>query len=107
MRTACCQKLGFANADLLQETDWDKVALNPRVAAPRHPPWLFSHDPEKYAYENYDKALESMDKGVRLEDEDGFEPNYPKGYKYVPWNIAGIMEDKRCGKETNLGEGDW
>ena len=48
-----------------------------------------------------------MKKGVRMEDETGFEPNYPKGYKYESWSIEQIMEDMRNGKEVDLGGGDW
>jgi hypothetical protein len=42
-----------------------------------------------------------------MEDEDGYEPNYPKGYKYEPWSIEKIMEDMRAGKPIELGAGDW
>ena len=107
VRNACAQKLGFANAELLQDTDWDKVALDPRRAAPRLPKWVWSHDPEAYAYENYWKSVESVKKGVRMEDEEAFEPNYPKGYKYEPWSIDQIMEDMRAGRKIKLEPGDW
>jgi len=107
IRNSCAQKLGFSNAELLQDTDWDKVKLDPRRAAPKLPKWVWSHDPEAYAYENYSKAVESMKKGVRMEDEDSFEPNYPKGYKYKPWSIEKIMEDMRAGRPIDLGPGDW
>ncbi|KAF2013035.1 FAD/NAD(P)-binding domain-containing protein [Aaosphaeria arxii CBS 175.79] len=107
IRNACAQKLGFSNAELLQDTDWDKVKLDPRRAAPKLPRWVWSHDPEAYAYENYHKAVESMKKGVRMEDEQGFEPNYPRGYKYEPWSIEKIMEDMRAGVPIELGAGDW
>ena len=48
-----------------------------------------------------------MKKGVKMEDEIGFEPNYPKGYRYEPWSIEDIMRDMREGKSINLGPGDW
>jgi hypothetical protein len=107
IRNSCAQKLGFSNAELLQDTDWDKVKLDPRRAAPKLPKWVWSHDPEAYAYENYEKAAQSMKKGIKMEDEDSFEPNYPKGYKYEPWSIEKIMEDMRAGKPIDLGPGDW
>ncbi|TKA48312.1 hypothetical protein B0A49_12560 [Cryomyces minteri] len=107
VRNACAQKLGFANAELLQDTKWDEVKLDPRRAAPRLPKWVWSHDPEAYAYENYDTVVDSMNKGIRLEDEDRIPPNYPPGYKYVPWDIEQIMEDMRNGKGVELSPGDW
>lgn len=107
IRTACAQKLGFSNAELLQDTDWDKVQIDPRRAQPRLPKWVWGHDPEAYAYENYDKCVESMKQGVKIEDELAFEPNYPKGYRYEPWSIEQIMNDIRAGKQIDLGPGDW
>jgi hypothetical protein len=107
IRNSCAQKLGFSNAELLQDTDWDKVKLDPRRAAPKLPKWVWSHDPEAYAYENYALSAESLKKGVDMADETAFEPNYPKGYKYEPWSIENIMEDMRAGKPIDLGPGDW
>ncbi|KAK4963809.1 hypothetical protein LTR66_012644 [Elasticomyces elasticus] len=107
IRTACAQKLGFSNAELLQETDWDKVKLDPRKAAPKLPKWVWGHDPEAYAYENYEKCVESMNKGVAFDEDDSFPPNYPPGYKYEPWNIEQIMDDMRNGKPIELGPGNW
>lgn len=107
VRNACAQKLGFSNAELLQDTDWGKVKLDPRRAQPKLPMWVFSHDPEGYAYENYDKAVESMRKGVPFDEDDSIPPNYPPGYKYEEWNIEQIMEDIRNGKPVDLGSGDW
>ncbi|KAK4998618.1 hypothetical protein LTR66_000974 [Elasticomyces elasticus] len=107
VRNACAQKLGFANAELLQDTKWEEVKIDPRRAAPRLPKWVWSHDPEAYVYENYDTVVDSMKKGIRLEDDDRIPPNYPPGYKYVPWDIEQIMEDMRHGKGVELAPGDW
>ncbi|RFU33341.1 hypothetical protein B7463_g3031, partial [Scytalidium lignicola] len=107
LRTACAQKLGFANAELLQETNWDKAKLDPKKSLPRHPKWVFDHDPEVYAEENYAKVLESMKKHIPFDADESIPPNYPPGYKYEPWSIDQIMEDKKCGRGTDLGSGDW
>lgn len=77
------------------------------MAAPRLPKWVWSHDPEPYAYENYDNALDSMKKGVRIEDDDRIPPNYPPGYHYEAWNIEQIMDNMRNGKSVELAPGDW
>jgi hypothetical protein len=107
VRNSCAQKLGFSNAELLQDTKWEKVKLEPRRANPSLPKWIYSHDPEEYAHENYDKVVESMKMGISLEDDDRIPPNYPPGYKFSPWNIEEIMDDMRNGKPVDLGPGDW
>lgn len=107
VRNSCAQKLGFSNAELLQDTDWEKVKFDPRRAAPKLPKWVWSHDPEAYAYENYDRAVESLKQSIPFEDDDRIPPNYPPGYKYEPWNIEQIMDDMRQGKPIDLGPGDW
>jgi hypothetical protein len=71
------------------------------------PRWVWSHDPEAYAYENYALAAESEKLGVPMEDDNRFPVNYPKGYRYERWSIDGIMEDMKAGREVRLGEGDW
>ncbi|PQE18320.1 monooxygenase fad-binding protein [Rutstroemia sp. NJR-2017a BBW] len=105
-RTACAQKLGFSNAELLQETNWDTV-VDPRKSAPKHPAWVFEHDAETYAETYYEKTLASMKKGIAPTDDETVPPNYPRGYKYEPWGIDQIIEDKKMGRETHLGSGDW
>ncbi|KAH6665604.1 putative 3-hydroxybenzoate 6-hydroxylase 1 [Halenospora varia] len=107
IRTACAQKIGFSHAELLQETDWDKVKLDPKKSIPKMPKWIWSHDPETYAEEYYDKAVESIKKGIRFDEDESIPPNFPPGYKYEPWTIEQMIEDKKAGRETNLGAGNW
>ena len=98
--------MGFSNAELLQETDWSKVKLDPRRAQPKHPRWVWQHDPETYTYEHYGKNVEAMKKGVRF-DESEVPPNFPPGYRYEPWTIEEIMGKMRRGEKVELGAGDW
>lgn len=107
MRNSCAQKLGFSNAELLQDTIWDKVKIDPSRANPKQPKWVYNHDPELYAYENYDKVVESLKMGISLEDDDRIPPNYPPGYKYSPWSMQKIMDEMKNGKPFDLGPGDW
>ncbi|EOD44484.1 putative monooxygenase fad-binding protein [Neofusicoccum parvum UCRNP2] len=108
VRNACAQKLGFSNAELLQDTDWSKVKLDPRRAAPKLPRWVWSHDPERYACDFFEKFVEAVRKDVPLAEEiEGVEPNYPPGYRYEPWHIEDVMEDMRMGRAVELGSGDW
>jgi len=82
------------------------VKLNPRLAQPKHPRWVWDHDPEVYAYEHYAENVETMKKGVAF-DESGIKPNYPPGYKWEPWNIDHIMDCMRKGVSVDLGPGNW
>ncbi|KAI1170147.1 hypothetical protein F4777DRAFT_595441 [Nemania sp. FL0916] len=107
VRCACAQKLGFSNAELLQDTDWNKVKSDYKLAQPKMPKWIWKYDPEKYAYENYDKMAEAIRQGVPYDEVTTIPPNYPPGYKYHPWSIDQIMEDVRAGKPVDLGNGDW
>jgi len=107
IRNSCAQKLGFSNAELLQDTDWEKVKLNPRLAAPKLPKWVWGHDPEHYMHSNYDNIVDGMKKGIRHEDDERVPPNYPPGYRYEPWNIDEIMQAMREGRPVELGAGDW
>lgn len=106
IRNACAQKLGFSNAELLQETDWEKVKLNPRVAQPKLPKWVFAHDPEIYAYQYYNDNVAAMEKGVGF-DESGIPPNFPPGYKYEPWSIDYIQECVQKRVPVDMGPGNW
>lgn len=83
------------------------MKLEPRKSSPKLPKWIWQHDCEIYAHEHYHKAVESIKKGVPLEEDTSMPPNYPPGYKYKPWNIDEIMADVKAGKEVDLGAGDW
>lgn len=106
VRNACAQKVGFSNAELLQDTDWNKVKIDPRRAQPKHPKWVWEHDPEPYTYEHYAQNVETMKKGIRF-DESGIPPNFPPGYKYEPWTIDWVMDCMSQGKPVDLGPGNW
>lgn len=107
VRCACAQKLGFYNAVRLQATDWTAAKVNPQLAQPKLPKWVWTHDPEKYAYEHFDKMAESVRNDVPLDQLGSIPPNYPAGHKYVPWSLDEVMEDVRNGRQVDLGSGDW
>lgn len=105
--------MGFLNAELLQETDWEKVKIDPRRAQPKHPKWVWAHDPEVYTYENYDRNVEAMKRGIRfddacsMDDPGKMKPNFPPGYRFEPWNIDDIMDGMYKGEPVELGPGNW
>jgi hypothetical protein len=71
------------------------------------PKWVWSHDSEPCTEENYDKVVMSTENDVLGYDDESIDANYPQGYKFEPWSIEQIIEDKRNGRETALGAGEW
>ena len=98
--------MGFANAELLQDTDWEQAQTDFKKAQPRAPRWIWAHDPEPYVYEHWTANLAAMKNGVPFEESD-VPPNFPPGYKFEPWSIVTIMENMRKGIPVDLGAGDW
>ncbi len=107
IRCACAQKMGFFNAVRLQATDWTAAKVNPRLAQPKLPMWIWKHDPEKYMYDNYHKIAESVQNNIPFDELDSVPPNYPSGYKYVPWSLDEVMDDVQNGRSVDLGPGNW
>ncbi|KAI1267815.1 FAD/NAD(P)-binding domain-containing protein [Xylariaceae sp. FL1019] len=106
VRCSCAQKMGFYNLEILQRTDWKKVETNPRLAQPKIPSWIWKHDPESYAYENYEAMADTIRKGIPFDEVTNVPPNYPPGYKYEPWDIETMLKEMEAGSVT-LGSGNW
>ncbi|KAK5627565.1 hypothetical protein RRF57_003280 [Xylaria bambusicola] len=85
----------------------NKVKSGPKRAQPKPPSWIWKHDPEKYAYENYDKMAETIKQGILFDQTDTAPPNYPRGYRFQAWSIDDIIDDLRNGNLVNLGKGEW
>jgi len=60
-----------------------------------------------FAQGNYEKAILSIKNNVPWQSDETIPPNYPLGYTFEPWSIEQIIEDKKKGRETVLGTGDW
>ncbi|KAI5860578.1 FAD/NAD(P)-binding domain-containing protein [Durotheca rogersii] len=106
VRCACAQKMGFSNAARLQHTDWKRAKVDPKLAQPKIPSWVWKHNPEVYTYENYRKVADAVRRGTPLDQVEGVPPNYPPGYTYTPWSIDDIMESVENGT-VELGPGNW
>jgi 2-polyprenyl-6-methoxyphenol hydroxylase-like FAD-dependent oxidoreductase len=104
-RVSCGQKMGFVNQQLKQHTDWDAIAKNPALVRSRYPKWVWSHDPEAYAYEKFAEALHHVlsDGEVPLNN-----TNYPKGHKFRKWTMQEVQEQIQAGQSLEeLQDGDW
>ncbi|KAL4994166.1 hypothetical protein BDV10DRAFT_189304 [Aspergillus recurvatus] len=100
-RVSCAQKMGFKNRELYHKTDWDAVASNPEIMGKMVGNWLLMHDPEKYAYENYEKCKEFLLRGSLFTN-----TNAVPGYTYKPWTVKELLEASERG-EGIVDEGEW
>jgi hypothetical protein len=93
--------MGFVNQETYQHTNWDAVAKNPNTIKAKYGSWIWAHDAEKYAYENYGKAFHSVVSGAHFENS-----NIPPGHALKPWTIDELLELQSQGKSLEL-DGDW
>ena len=101
-RVSCAQRLGFWNQATFQNPNWDEIRDNPKAKAPNAAPvWIRTHDPAKYAVENYEKAAESIKHGTTFRN-----TNIPPGYPCEKWSIAELIKGMGKGKGVELA-GDW
>ncbi|KAL4915047.1 hypothetical protein BDW62DRAFT_204025 [Aspergillus aurantiobrunneus] len=54
------QLMGIETRDVWLHTDWEEVARNKQVLAQPRPNWLFTHDPQAYAYEEFETAAHAV-----------------------------------------------
>ena len=100
-RVCCCQLLGFVNQKIRHRTDWKAAATKPSRIQASYGKWLWQHDAEDYAYENYGKALRHL-----LTHEPFQNTNIPPGYTYRPWSINELLSIEGEPKDIEV-EGDW
>ncbi|KAK1764515.1 FAD/NAD(P)-binding domain-containing protein [Phialemonium atrogriseum] len=55
-RATLAQKIGIETRDAWHKTDWEAAKKNPRLLEMPRPDWLFGHDPQEYAYEEFATA---------------------------------------------------
>ena len=102
-RVSCAQKMAFVNAQLKTATDWDAIWKEPWRVRTRFPKWIFSHDPEAYAYEKYGEAFAHLVSGAEFNN-----TNFPAGHTFVPWTVDEVAGAMREGKRVeDLLDGDW
>lgn len=98
-RTSCLQLLGVLNHSLRNRSaNADKSQTKPIGILGS---WIWKHDPERYAIENYVKALAHVKDGSEFTN-----TNIPPGHSYRPWTIDEILNAKETGKAVEL-DGDW
>ena len=77
------------------------VERDPSIIKPEHGQWIWKHNPEQYARDNYTKALEHLQTGTAFQN-----TNIPPGYTYEPWFVDNLMADLEAGRPIKFA-GDW
>ncbi|OQV09305.1 hypothetical protein CLAIMM_13439 [Cladophialophora immunda] len=70
-RASLAQQIGKETREIWHKTDWELAKKDPQSLSMPLPKWLFGHDPQQYAYDEFDAAASSIVDGT----------------EYVPKNI--------------------
>jgi hypothetical protein len=106
-RTSILQQAGFINRDELHHADLDEIAKQPEsgdVGFFKLGRWVWGHQPEKYARDNYQNCLNYLQKN-RSEFHN---TNMPPGHVYQPWSMESENARMAAGRRSDLkSNGDW
>ena len=81
--------------------DWDAVRKNRDLIKPRFGTWVWRHDAEEYAVDNFGKVLEHFAGGRPFKN-----TNIPPGYTPKAWTMDEMIQLENEGKKYEL-EGNW
>ncbi|OTB08689.1 hypothetical protein M426DRAFT_159593 [Hypoxylon sp. CI-4A] len=102
-RVSLIQRTGFVNMQYFhREVDKNDKLVEPPL---RMGKWLWTHNPEKYATENFAKARDHLEKGTPFEN-----TNLPLGHKWSDWTMEEEFAKQKAGivtKEELNRNGDW
>lgn len=98
-RVSCLQAFGVRNSE--QRNSSVKGQNTDKTMHVTFGKWIVDHDPEAYALENYDAALEHLHYGTTFKN-----TNTPPGLVYHPWTIEGLLEAEKKGEPT-VFNADW
>ncbi|KAF4913610.1 FAD-dependent monooxygenase [Colletotrichum viniferum] len=79
-----------------------KEQPNPRSIAKFTGAWLLKHDPEVYAYENYEACAAHL-----LHEKDFKNSNTIPGFPFKLWTVQELLEKADKGESIDDDEGDW
>ena len=83
------------------KTDFEKVKKHPEKLGEMTGKWITQHDAEQYVYDNWQECVNALVTGKEFTN-----TNLPRGYKYKPWTIDGVLKSTEGGT-TEADEGDW
>ncbi|KAF7536812.1 hypothetical protein G7054_g4230 [Neopestalotiopsis clavispora] len=100
-RVSCCQKVGFINFARRNNKDAQAVSRDPSKIKTEQGRWMWRHDPEKYARDNYRAALAHLQTGA-----DFVNTNIPRGHVHEDWTVDELMAKIEKGEPIEF-DGDW
>ncbi|KAI1462168.1 hypothetical protein F4805DRAFT_475330 [Annulohypoxylon moriforme] len=104
-RVSLLQRTGFANRqEMHREGGMEDVVKENKPHGPLSiGKWVWTHNPEKYAAENFVKAQAHLETGAHFDH-----TNLPIGFKWAPWSMQEEIEKQEKGIVTDLkSNGDW
>jgi hypothetical protein len=105
-RVSILQQTGFINREELHNTDTAAVTGNreeANIGFFKIGRWVWNHNPEHYAHDNYDQCLAHLETGAPFHN-----TNLPPGHVYQPWSLSSETKRMRAGIKSTLKEnGDW
>ncbi|KAK9413155.1 putative FAD-binding domain-containing protein [Seiridium unicorne] len=100
-RVSCCQKVGFINFARRNRKESGPVERTLSNIKSEHGRWMWGHDPEKYVYENYSKALDHLKNGAQF-----LNTNIPPGHTHEDCTVDELLAKIDEG-ESIVFNGDW
>jgi 2-polyprenyl-6-methoxyphenol hydroxylase-like FAD-dependent oxidoreductase len=100
-RVSCAQRLGWENDQRFHKADFSSGPIDLSKVQARVPKWIFTHDPEQYAIDNYANAAASVMKGRGFAN-----TNIPAGHVPSLWTMEEVLALEAEGKTVELS-GDW
>lgn len=104
-RTSILQQAGFINRDELHDANLDDIAEQPEsdIGFFKIGRWVWDHNPELYAAENYAKCLQHLRDGSEFRS-----TNIPPGHVYRPWSMESENARRAAGVPPDLkSNGYW
>ena len=100
-RVSCAQRLGWENDQRFHKANFSSGPIDLTKVQARVPKWIFAHDPEQYAVENYVKAAASIKDVTEF-----LNTNIPPGHVPSMWTMEEVLALEAQGKQMEL-TGDW
>ncbi|KAJ5808969.1 hypothetical protein N7474_010238 [Penicillium riverlandense] len=99
-RVSCLQLLGILNQETRHLSAHAKASTAHTKPIGLMAAWIWRHNPERYAIENYEAARTHLEDGKPFQNS-----NIPPGHVYQPWTIDEMLRVIAAG-ELHL-DGDW
>ncbi|PVH96301.1 FAD/NAD(P)-binding domain-containing protein, partial [Periconia macrospinosa] len=107
-RVSILQQTGFLNREELHSVDLDTIKDAPKNASIgffKIGRWVWNHNPEFYAMENYESCRTHIFEGKLGNFKN---TNIPPGHVYQPWSLESEAKRMQAGISSNLKQnGDW